>query len=40
MELFIQSEFRVANIDDAISELERVKSGLLQFILWLSKSLT
>ena len=40
MELFIQSEFRVAKIDDAISELERVKSGLLQFILWLSKSLT
>jgi hypothetical protein len=40
MEAFIQSEFHVKNIDDAISELERLKSGLLQIILWLSKGLT
>jgi hypothetical protein len=39
MEAFIESEFHVVSIDDAISELERLKSGLLQFILWLSKGL-
>jgi hypothetical protein len=39
MEAFIQTEFHVRNIDDAISELERLKAGMLQIILWLSKGL-
>ena len=40
MEAFIQSEFHVENIDDTISELGRLKTGLLKIILWLSKGLS
>ncbi len=38
MEGFVCREFRITTIDDAITEMERVKASLLGVILWLSRS--
>ena len=39
MEAFIVANYRVQSIGDVIEELERVKSGLLQVLLFLSRGL-
>jgi hypothetical protein len=38
MESFVRTEFRITTMDDAITELERLKAGMLSVILWLSRS--
>jgi hypothetical protein len=39
MENFIQAEYKVTNINDAINALEKVKAGLLQLVLMISNNL-
>jgi hypothetical protein len=39
LERFMQDQFHLATIDDAISEIERVKGSLLKIIVWLSAAL-
>jgi hypothetical protein len=39
IELFIQAEYQIASIDDALAEVERLKTGLFQVLLWLTKNI-
>ena len=39
MEGFIQTEYKIANIDTAMERLKEVQSGMVQFIYWLSKGI-
>ncbi len=39
MESFIQEEFKITNIGDAIKELDKVKAGLLQIIMMITNNL-
>jgi hypothetical protein len=39
LEIFIQAEYEIASIDEAIAELERLKTGLFQLLLWLTKNM-
>jgi hypothetical protein len=39
LEIFIQDQFHLATVDDAIREIEQVKGSLLKIIVWLSEAL-
>lgn len=39
LESFVKQEYQIGSIDEAVAELDRVKAGLIQIVLWLTKNI-
>lgn len=39
LESFVQQEYQIASIEDALAELDRLKAGMVQLMLWLTRNI-